>query len=86
MDTCNCCKQPIEVGAWPWCPHGRGTPQVIDDTILGGEVLENVADQPITVYSKSERRRVLREHNVFEFVRHVGQRGSDKSPHTTRWI
>jgi hypothetical protein len=59
---------------------------VIGDDIIGGETLENVGHEPVTFYSKSEKRRYLREHGLESFVRHVGRPGSDKSPYTTRWI
>lgn len=84
-----------KVGENPPCPtcgcetervwRGRSA-AVQDDTIIGGEVMENVGHTPVTVYSKSERRRVMTERGLQEFVRHVGEQGSDKSPHTSRWI
>lgn len=86
MDRCEKCGVTIQVGDWPWCPHERGVNNVIDDTILGGEVNENVAHEPVTFYSKSEKRRYLKEHGLREFVRHVGEQGSDKNPRTSRWI
>lgn len=71
---------------WPFCPHGRSNWTARADDIPGGMVLENMGPEPVTVYSHSERRRLLHERGLQEFVRHVPLRGSDKSPHTTRWI
>lgn len=89
-DICEKCGAVLEVGSWPFCKggHGKGQNSVIDDTIIGGEVLEHLGDKPITVYSKSERKRVISETGHYEFVRHVGTpgEGSDKSKLTTRWI
>jgi hypothetical protein len=62
-----------------------GFPAVIDDTIPGGETIENLAPTPPTFYSRSEKRLYLKQHGIREKVRHVGLQGSDKSPHTTRW-
>ena len=82
---CDKCGKPIVVGEWPFCPHGFGVNNVVDDTIIGGEVMENVGHEPITVYSKSERKRVLDRAGLQEFVRHV-PRPDDRKPDTTRWI
>ena len=73
MDETRCdkCNQVLRLGEWPFCPHGFGANGVVDDTIIGGEVNENVGPEPVTFYSKSERRRYLKEHNLEEFVRHV---------------
>ena len=90
METCPKCNEPLEIGSWPWCKggHGRGASLMIlgDDGYIGGKVLKNVAHEDITVYSRSEEKRVLKEHGVEPLVRHVGLQGSDKNPNTTRWI
>lgn len=87
MDETRCdkCQQVLQIGEWPWCPHGFGKNNVIDDTIIGGEVNENVAHEPVTFYSKSQKRRYLKEHGLEEFVRHV-PRPDGRKPDTTRWI
>lgn len=59
---------------------------VQDDTILGGFVQENFGVQPETFYSKREMARRAKELGLEPMVRHVGEQGSDKSQHTTRWI
>ena len=83
--VCDTCGATIRVGEWPWCPHGFGVNNVVDDTIIGGEVNENVAHEPVTFYSKSEKKRYLKEHGLEEFVRHV-PRPDGRKPSTTRWI
>lgn len=62
-----------------------GTVHVISDDIPGGFTDENLGPTPITYYSKSERRRLMKERGIRDGVRHVGLQGSDKSPHTQRW-
>ena len=88
-EVCEKCGEALDVGSWPWCKggHSKGVNVVLgDDSYIGGKVLRNVAHENITVYSRSEEKRVLKQHGVEPFVRHVGEQGSDKSPHTTRWI
>lgn len=67
-----------------WLPNHRT--HVRDDSIPGGLVIENLGHEPVTVYSHSERRRLMDERGLQEFVRHVGKPGSDRSAHTVRWI
>jgi hypothetical protein len=57
-----------------------------DDGFIGGKTFENMGHEPVTVYSRSEYRRELDRRGLKEFVRHVPTPGSDRSPHTTRWI
>lgn len=83
--TCPKCNAELAVGSWPWCPHERGRMGAQSDDIPGGETLENVGPEPVTFYSRSEKRRYLKEHGLIEFVRHVPVPGSDTSPHTTSW-
>ncbi len=84
-DECPTCHKVLEVGEWPYCPHGHGFNRVIGDDIPGGELVENAGHEPFTVYSKSEKARRLKELGVEPFVRHVPLPGSDKSPHTVDW-
>lgn len=86
-DNCPTCGKPVSPGDWPWCPHGRDYRySCIPDDYGRDIVCETMAHEPVTYRTRSERRRLMREHGVIETVRHVGQQGSDKSPHTTRWI
>ncbi len=83
--TCERCGELIAIGDYPFCPHGRGALGAQSDGIPGGETLENVGPEPVTFYSRSEKRRYLKEHGLVEFVRHVPVPGSDKSPFTVSW-
>lgn len=77
--TCEC------GGAMPrvWLSKGA---LVVDDSWPGGRTFEHLAHEPQTFYSRSELNRFLKATNQMEFVRHVGEQGSDKSRHTTRWV
>lgn len=57
--TCEKCGHEMRVGDYPFCPHARGTANVIGDDIPGGMVVENGFAEPIRVYSHSEHRRRL---------------------------
>lgn len=60
---CEKCLKVIEPGAWPFCPHPltRHATAIATDDIPGGMVLENYGPHPITVYSHTERRRIMAE-------------------------
>jgi hypothetical protein len=76
----------MEVGSWPYCPHGRPSFKVFQDSIPGGLWLENLGPEPVKVYSKSERKFEMEKRGLVESVRHIGEQGSDKSRHTSRWV
>lgn len=78
----------------PPCPFCHGVTErlwvgkstsVTPDEFVGGKTFENLGHAPVTVYSRSELRRELRERGLEEYVRHVPVPGTDKSPHTTNW-
>ena len=90
---CDRCGDEIQTGDWPFCRPGRGHEPfvaanlaVIDDSIPGGMVIENMAHHPITFYSKSDYRREMKARGLINRVEHIGVPGTDKSPHTSRWI
>lgn len=58
---------------------------VRDDSFVGGRTFENLADRPMTFYSKTEYRQYLKSKNLEECVRHAPVPGSDKSPYTEKW-
>jgi hypothetical protein len=63
---------------------------VIGDDIPGGmEIRHGICNEdgsPRKFYSKSEMARVAKERGNHNHVEHIGSHGSDKNPHTTRWI
>lgn len=60
-DTCPECGEELSVGSWPYCPHGKASSAIAVDGIPGGMVLENYGPNPVTVYSHTERRRLMAE-------------------------
>jgi hypothetical protein len=93
--TCDRCGHDIGIGDYPFCKgnvsdHQGGHYGVIPDDIPGGLVIEHGLchedGTPRTYYSKTEINREAKRRGWTPFVRHVGERGSDKSPHTSRWV
>lgn len=82
--ACNACGAPTER---VWMQHASA---VIGDDIPGGVLIEhgicNPDGTPRKYYSKSEMRREAVRRGYENHVVHIGERGSDKSPHTSRWI
>jgi hypothetical protein len=85
MTICDRCGALIEIGDWPFCPHGPARVTVISDSIPGGLVIENLGPEPVRVYSETERRRIMKERGLVDFVRHRPPPGTDKSAHTSNW-
>jgi len=50
--TCDRCQQPLNVGDFPFCPHGPTNVLTVGDDIPGGFVQENFSHDPETFYSK----------------------------------
>jgi hypothetical protein len=69
--TCDRCGVPLTIGDWPFCPHGRGTYAAVADDIPGGLTLHNLGPEPVTVYSHTQRRRLMRDRGLRECVRDV---------------
>lgn len=84
--TCEKCGKEIAISHWPFCPHGQGSFTAIPDSIPGGLWIENFGPQPMRFDSHSEKRRYMDVHGIQSMVRHIGTPGSDKSPHTTRFV
>lgn len=88
--TCEKCQMSVEIGDWPWCPHGRAASGVIDDSIPGGaEIRHGLVHEdgsPMKFYSKSEIAKEAKRRGLVQRVEHTTPPGSDKAKHTTRWI
>ena len=69
--------------------RGR-TSAVIGDDIPGGvEIRHGLCNEdgsPRRYYSKSEMAREAKARGLENTVRHAPLRGTDKSPHTSRWV
>lgn len=95
---CKTCGWTAEIYAQPFehpaCPRCGGKTEriylggygVLPDEIPGGLVVENLGHRPVTVHSKSELKFEAEKRGLVQAVRHVGVAGSDKNPHTSRWI
>lgn len=87
---CETCGIPYGIGDWPFCPHGTAHSGVITDDIPGGiEIKHGLCHEdgsPRRFYSKSEIAAAARAKGLHNHVEHVTMPGTDKSPHTTRWI
>ena len=68
-----------------FCDFGSGSANIVRDEIPGGMLIENLTPEPIRVYHKSEKRRIMDALGVEEFVRHQPEQGTDKSKHTQSW-
>lgn len=94
---CTACDWFDEIWAEPFthppCPEcGSETVRrwrkvgMIRDEIPGGQVIENLGHTPVKVYSKSELKQEAQKRGLELRVQHVGTKGSDKSPFTTKWV
>lgn len=78
---CPKCNHYIEVGDWPFCPHGRtGNFTTFRDDIPGGMELENYGPVPIKFYSHSARRDYMKRHGLVEKEKFCPFPGTDKDP------
>lgn len=87
--ACDKCGKELQVGEFPFCPHGflERPLAVIDDQIVGGaRFFENLGHEPVWIESKSQLRAEMAARGLREKVRHVGEKGSDQSRNTTRWV
>jgi hypothetical protein len=84
--NCEKCGAPLAVGDFPFCPHGRGSFTITPDEWPGGKTFENLGHTPVKVRSRSELKREMKARGLQECVRHVGERGSDRSKNTQRFV
>lgn len=84
--TCGKCGELVEIGEWPFCPHGIGFASVIGDEIPGGMVVENMGPTPMRFDSKTAWKREMAARGLINRVEHKPLPGTDKSPHTQRWV
>jgi hypothetical protein len=76
------------------CDH-CGDPAILPSAAIGlsaamhGDEIDyvdhNLGREPVHIRSKAERRRLMSERGLTEFIRHTPVPGTDKSPHTTDW-
>jgi hypothetical protein len=91
MTKCEKCGIEYGIGDWPFCKggHGKYKGSVIADEIPGGvEIRHGLCNEdgsPRRYYSHSEIAKEAKRRGLVNRVEHVPLRGSDKSPHTTKW-
>jgi hypothetical protein len=89
--TCDRCFKSLSdgdhgEGVCPYEPRRWGA-TVIDDQLPGGpRMFENLGDKEVYIETKSQLRAEIQARGLQPCVRHVGDKGSDKSPFTSRWI
>lgn len=87
--VCEKCNEAIEVGDWPFCPHGKVTHNVITDEIPGGVWIRhglcNEDGTPRKYYYKSEIAAEAKRRGLVNRVEHRTEPGTDKSRHTSKW-
>lgn len=86
----------LKLGERPPCPEcGEPTQTCWDSppSVIGDEIdvvirhgICNSDGSPRRYRSRTEYNRVAKERGLTNVVRHMPKRGSDKSPHTTRWV
>jgi len=95
ITCCDKCGAELRVGMFPFCKgnpsdHGYGVNSAIGDDIPGGIEIRhglcNIDGSPRVYYSHSEIRREAEKRGLTNVVTHVPKPGSDRSPHTSRWI
>lgn len=56
--TCDRCGEAVDIGDWPFCPHGTPNLSVIDDQLDGGpRRFETMGDDAPYIETKSQWRR-----------------------------
>jgi hypothetical protein len=78
---CDACGEPLAIGDYPFCPHGRGGQTVIGDDIPGGQWFENGFSTPQKFYSHSDHVKALDREGL-----QIAPRWREGSKHLTRWV
>lgn len=92
MSTTPCpkCGHEIEIGEFPFCPHGFGSMTIVGDDIPGGvEIKHGLCNEdgtPRRYYSKSEIAAEAKRRGYRNQVEHVTAPGTDKNQHTQRFV
>lgn len=80
---CDRCGQDLEIGDFPFCPHGRGHAASHGDEI--DYIDHNLGPEPIHITSHAQRRALMAASGRTEFIRHTPVPGTDRSPYTSDW-
>lgn len=77
---CEKCGADLEIGSYPFCPHGRASGFISRDEIPGGATFENYGPAPVTFYSHSERRAHMAANGLREREKFSPKPGTDIDP------
>lgn len=78
---CDQCGVELQIGDWPFCPHGRSHLVTVPDDVPGGFIAENGFREPRRFDSRSAHRAALEAENCEVRAKWAGP--EDK--HLTRW-
>lgn len=80
---CDRCGVVLRIGEWPFCPHGTpgGNAIETDESFIGGQVIENLGPEPVTVYSRLELKQEMAKRGLEQRIKWAGP--SDK--YLTNW-
>jgi hypothetical protein len=62
--VCDECGVEIQIGDFPFCPHGRSQLSVVPDDVPGGFIVENGFDQPTRFDSHSAHEQALAQRGL----------------------
>lgn len=79
-DICQNCGAELEIGSWPFCPHGKSSMSAHTDDIPGGMWMENLGPEPVKVYSHTERERIMKERGLELKEKFCPMPGTDIDP------
>lgn len=68
---CPACSAELQLGDFPFCPHGHGANSVESVTWPGGKVFENLGHEPVRCDSPADLKRELKARGLEPMVRCV---------------
>ena len=60
--NCERCGAELQVGQWPWCPHGDA--HNFGEAPLEPYMDENLGPDPVRITTRAERRRIMAQGNL----------------------
>lgn len=79
-DYCEKCGCVLQIGDYPFCPHGTGSFNAQADDVPGGFTVENAWSEPRTFYSQSAYERALKQDGM-----ELAPRWVPGSKHLSNW-
>ena len=72
---CSTCCALLEVGDWPFCPHGR--PRYAshgiqtDESFIGGQWIENLGHEPVFIESRLQLKQEMEKRGLEQRIKYV---------------